>query len=466
MAPLPAHHSPAPRVSFDQIAHSFLAVGDPVPHESGSGHHAPPAIGRRATPDPPGTLQGFETGRNSNFYHLSYEQKVLIGGREYDAAGMVLKLAAAFHVFMHAFAAASLAIWIKWAAAQKYREYLDSLGINHWWWALFTAQSGVSRLGFTLTPDSMISFQDAPAPMLILTFVALGNNTFFPILFRLLVWSCWRWCKRRGSGRQVPLRFLLDHPRRCFTHLFHRRTTVMLFFILVALNTFDVGVIIVGDLHNEELTKLAVGKRIVAAVFQAANSRYTGMACFNLGKVGPVVQFSLYIMMYIATYPITMSVRSSNVYEERSLGINRPQKEPEDSNTALKYLKRHIRNQLSFDMWYLFAGAFLIACFEGGKIMADPAGFGIFPINFEVMSAYGNVGLSLGYGDTSTSFSAQLGVAGKLVVCAMMYRGRQRGLPDMLDKAILLPGRDPVPAQEEREEQEGEHGAEGALKEE
>lgn len=65
--------------------------------------------------------------------------------------------------------------------------------------------------------------------------------------------------------------------------------------------------------------------------------------------------------------------------------------------------------------------------------------FTLFPILFEVVSAYGNVGLSLGYPTVTTSLSSQFSTFSKLVVCAMMLRGRHRGLPYELDRAIVLP---------------------------
>lgn len=50
-----------------------------------------------------------------------------------------------------------------------------------------------------------------------------------------------------------------------------------------------------------------------------------------------------------------------------------------------------------------------------------------------------NVGLSLGYPTVNTSLCGQFTVFSKLVICAMMIRGRHRGLPYQLDRAIVLP---------------------------
>ncbi|KAK9370441.1 cation transport protein-domain-containing protein [Lipomyces kononenkoae] len=103
-------------------------------------------------------------------------------------------------------------------------------------------------------------------------------------------------------------------------------------------------------------------------------------------------------------------------------------------------LANHLRRQLSFDLWYIFLGLFVICIAEGPQI-EDPnnPAFTIFSVLFEIVSAYGTVGLSLGYPNTDTSFSAQFSVLSKLVIIAMMLRGRHRGLPYALDRAIILP---------------------------
>lgn len=52
----------------------------------------------------------------------------------------------------------------------------------------------------------------------------------------------------------------------------------------------------------------------------------------------------------------------------------------------------------------------------------------------------GTVGLSLGVPNENFSLSGALGTASKLVLCAVMLRGRHRGLPAAIDRSVLLPG--------------------------
>lgn len=263
----------------------------------------------------------------------------------------------------------------------------------------------VNNLGFTLTPDSMITFRDATWPMLVMTFLAFAGNTCYPVLLRLTLYILSKTVPARSSAKEA-LNFLLDHPRRCYTLLFPSRPTWVLFGIVVALNFIDVLFIIVLDLDNPAVNDLPMGPRILSALFQAASSRHTGTSTINLANINPAVQFSLLVMMYISILPIAISIRASNTYEERALGVYEMQQAP-DETKASSYILMHVQNQLSFDLWYIFLGTFCICIPEAKRIVdvAEPVrfrfsvhagqpfanrrlqSFSVFSVFFEVVSA-------------------------------------------------------------------------------
>ncbi|KAK2789776.1 hypothetical protein FQN52_005902 [Onygenales sp. PD_12] len=356
-------------------------------------------------------------GRNSRFHNLTAADREKLGGIEYRSLKLLLKI----------------------VSDPKYRDYLDECGQGYVWWAFYSSQTMISNLGFTLTPDSMISFRDATWPMLLMTFLAFVGNTFYPCFLRFIIWVTFKLTPKSSSIKE-PLNFLLKHPRRCYTLLFPSGTTWVLFSILFAMNFIDVLLIVVLDLDNPAVNDLPPGPRVLAALFQAASSRHTGTSTFNLAEVNPAVQFSLVVMMYIAILPIALSIRASNTYEETALGIY-PNEQDIDEHNGKSYLITHIKNQLAFDLWYIFLGIFCVCISEAKKIMdpEEPA-FSVFAIFFELTSAYGNVGLSLGHPAVMTSLSGQFTTFGKLVVCAVMIRGRHRTLPSQIDRAIMLPG--------------------------
>ncbi|KAI3578363.1 cation transport protein-domain-containing protein [Fusarium oxysporum f. sp. albedinis] len=416
------------------VASSLFVIGNPAqaPKERPLARAPTLAVG-----DFPRLSREVTIGRNSIFHNLSSKDREELGGIEYKSLKLLLKIIIGYYVFLHCLGAVCLIAWVQ-HAPNKYVEYIDKCGQNRIWWAVYSAQTMITNLGFTLTPDSMISFNDAPAPLLIMSALALAGHTFYPVLLRLVIWATSKAVSKQSS-LQEPLHFLLNHPRRCYTLLFPSGPTWALFGILVLLNLVDVLFIILLDLDNSTVTVLPGWQRFCAAVFQAVSSRHTGTASFNLANVNPAVQMALLIMMYISVYPISIVVRSSNTYEERSLGIyeHSLQYDEEDGGS---YFVTHLRNQLSFDLWYICLGLLCISIAEHKKIMDgnDPA-FTMWPMLFEGVSAYCNVGLSLGYPTINSSFCTEFTTFSKLIICAMMIRGRHRGLPYALDRAIVLP---------------------------
>lgn len=182
------------------------------------------------------------------------------------------------------------------------------------------------------------------------------------------------------------------------------------------------------------------GFRVLDGLFQAVSTRTAGFSVVNLANLHPAIQVSYLIMMYISVFPIAISVRRTNVYEEKSLGIYGNAAEESLDDKEPSYVGAHLRRQLSFDLWYVFLGFFIVAIAEGSRLQnTNEYAFTMFSCLFEIVSAYGTVGLSLGYPNIDSSFSTEFTVVSKLVIIAMMIRGRHRGLPYELDRAILLP---------------------------
>ncbi|KAH6666889.1 cation transport protein-domain-containing protein [Halenospora varia] len=375
-------------------------------------------------------------GRNSAFVDLTESQREELGGIEYRS---LKSLALILTLYFWGFSLLAVVCLLPWILnSDTYGAVVTGVGQGRVWWGLFTANSAFVDLGFTLTPDSMMSFQKAVWPLLVMSYLIIIGNTGFPIMLRIIIWVTSLYVPK-DSGIWEELRFLLDHPRRCFTLLFPSKATWWLFWILVILNGLDLLFFIVLDLGNTVVTELPVNIRILDGWFQAVSTRTAGFAVVNLSALHPAIQVSYLIMMYISVLPIAISVRRTNVYEEKSLGIySSPSEENEDEGEP-SYVGAHLRRQLSFDLWYIFLGFFIISISEGSRLSSGDPGFTMFSVLFEIVSAYGTVGLSLGYTNINASFSAEFGVIAKLVIIAMQIRGRHRGLPYELDRAILLP---------------------------
>ncbi|KAI8625275.1 cation transport protein-domain-containing protein [Xylariaceae sp. FL1651] len=374
-------------------------------------------------------------GRNSQFVDLTEAQREELGGIEYRS---LKTLALVLTIYFWGYSIFGIITLLPWILHNNpyYGSIVEADGISRVWWGFWTANSAFMDLGFTLTPDSMNSFNTAIFPLLIMSFLVILGNTGFPIALRFMIWVG-SLIAPRGSGLWEELRFLLDHPRRCFTLLFPSNASWWLFFILIALNAIDLILFIILDLGSGAVAQLPLNIRFLDGWFQATSTRTAGFSCVNLALVHPAVQTSYLIMMYISVFPVAISIRKTNVYEEKSLGVYETSNDFDENQPNISYVGTHLRRQLSFDLWYVFLGYFIISISEGPRLISGD--FSQFAVLFEIVSAYGTVGLSLGYPNVNTSLCSQFSVIGKLVIIAMMIRGRHRGLPYGLDRAVLLP---------------------------
>ena len=183
-------------------------------------------------------------GRNSAFPDLSEEQREELGGIEYRSLKTLALILVGYFWIYSAIGVIGLLPWI--LNMESYGEIVDAAGVSRTWWAFFTSSSAFMDLGFTLTPDSMNSFNTAVWPLLLLSFLVVIGNTGFPVMLRFIIWVLSH-IVPVGTGLYEELRFLLDHPRRCFTLLFPTGATWWLFWLLVVMNGLDVLFFIVLD---------------------------------------------------------------------------------------------------------------------------------------------------------------------------------------------------------------------------
>jgi Trk-type K+ transport system membrane component len=113
------------------------------------------------------------------------------------------------------------------------------------------------------------------------------------------------------------------------------------------------------------------------------------------------------------------------------------------------FIRYQLRAQMAYDLWWIALAVIIICIVEAGQFTRDPVTFSAFNIIFETVSAYGIVGISTGLPDQLYSFSGAWHTLSKLVLCAVMIRGRHRGLPVAIDKAIMLPSDKLIRAEEE-----------------
>ena len=326
----------------------------------------------------------------------------------------------------------------------------------------------------SLLDANMVAFQTSKYMLITMGLLVLAGNTCYPVFLRLIIWTAFKLLpeNQRFQESRDTLRFLLDHPRRCYTNLFPSRHTWWLLLAVIVLNSIDWAAFEVLNIGNPTVTSLPQGVRVLDGLFQALAVRSGGFYVVSIAglRIGLLILYV--IMMYVSAFPVIISMRNSNVYEERSLGIYADdpqasnQKEP-GNTTFFGHLKRtvtgqgtskesrgyfvrqQLRGQLAHDLWWIVLAVLFVMIIETSEFEHDPVTYSVFNVLFEVVSAYGCVGISVGLPNAAYSFCGGWHKLSQLILCAVMLRGRHRGLPVAIDRAVLLPGEHLAAAEEE-----------------
>jgi Trk-type K+ transport system membrane component len=438
-------------------------------------------------------------GRNSRFYHLSEKERRALGGIEYDAICVLSWLVPIYFVLFQLCGAIGVGAWLQ--INRPDTAYQN--GLDPFWTGAFFAVSAFNNSGMALLDANATALQTSYYCLLTLSLLILAGNTCFPPFLRLILWTMKKAIPETSSLRlqkwKTVLTFILDHPRRVYTNLFPAKHTWWLVFSLVILNGIDWIAFEVLSIGNSVVESIPPRYRVLDGLFQAFAVRCGGFYVVPISGLYPGLLVLYVLMMYVSAFPVTMTIRNTNVYEERSLGIFADAEEStaapasesrgKDLIQGLKrtmtmdgglrkaataksagnwsnqdFLRMQLRGQLGHDIWWISLAVFFIAIIETSQSNRNPVVFSIFNIIFEVVSAYGCVGISVGVPWAAYSFCGAWHTGSKLILCAVMLRGRHRGLPVAIDRAILLPSATLNWAEEEDAHRQGQSRSSSGIR--
>ncbi|KAL4977003.1 cation transport protein-domain-containing protein [Aspergillus desertorum] len=402
--------------------------------------------------------------RNSQFHGLTLEERDRLQGVEYKAVSFLSVIVPLYWVLFLCGGILGMGIWLEVNKPEIPRDN----GLSPFWVGAFFAVSAFVNSGMGILDANMTALQTDAYPLITMGFLILAGNTLYPCFLRLIVWFLRRMMPDQPAWEtwRSTLDFILDHPRRVYTNLFPARHTWYLLATVIIFNGIDWAGFEVLAFGNKEIEGLPTAYRIMDGLFQALAVRAGG---FSVVTISDLRQG----LLYVSPFPVLVTMRHTNVYEERSLGIYAEDENLYDhdkgpSNTVTDLLHRHLlftkegtrrhflreqlKDQLSHDLWWIALAVFFISIIESSNYTKDPVGYSTFNILFEVISAYGCVGISTGYPGRNLSFCGVWHSLSKLILAAVTLRGRHRGLPVAIDKAIMLPSESNVQGWAEEED--------------
>jgi len=331
--------------------------------------------------------------------------------------------------------------------------------VNPWWYLFFLATSAFVNCGFNIVSVGVTLFRLKSGPVLfVLMGLIVAGNTLSPVFLRAIV-RCLRWLedkrlgRREGFYRQASAPgslstaapkstsrfldacdYLLEHPRRVYTLMFPSSATWWILFINVSLTM--VGYLLYLTLEWNRYTLIGLANRgsafFVDGLFSEVNTRSSGMNIFDLYNFHPSVCLWFVVAMYIQIYPIALARRRTNVYVERDVLSETHNPAPKQS-----YIVNQLRSQVFSEAGFVFLCVFLVITAEASQLDQHET---VFSLIFEVVSAFGTCGLSMGHPNAPMSLSYRFKDVTKCVLILTMFVGRHRGLPNAVDKSINLPG--------------------------
>jgi len=266
------------------------------------------------------------------------------------------------------------------------------------WLSLFHSVSAWNNAGFSLFSDNLMSYQSSPLVNLVIPgliiFGGIGYETIFEMYLLL---------QER----------ILQKPRQIILSL-NFKVAVSTTIILLTLGT--VAFFLVESQNMATLASMNYGDRIMAAWFQSATSRTAGFNTIDVGKMTATGLFITIGLMFIGGSP---GGTAGGIKTTTLRILTSCTKAILQGKDEVHLYERQIPVPMILKAVAVVAGSLAAVILMTILISLSDPDFEFIQILFEVVSAFGTVGLS-----TGITLSPEFSVFAKLVLIAMMYIGR------------------------------------------
>jgi trk system potassium uptake protein TrkH len=250
---------------------------------------------------------------------------------------------------------------------------------NALWHGIFHSVSAVCNAGFSLNTDSLIAYQDNPVVLVTVSILIVVGGIGFVVLADLLEWF-------EGEGdRSLSL---------------HTRTMIL----------GTVSLLVLGAVL---FLVLEPTSGLLGGVFQSVTARTAGFNSVDLSAWGTPAVMVLMVLMFVGAGPASTAggIKITTFITAVADVVSRMKQ-----REHVHWLNRRLPLGLVNNSIVLFALAvFIVGLFTFLLTVTEP--FGLETLLFEVVSALGTVGLSLGV-------TPKLSTPGKWIIITAMFLGR------------------------------------------
>lgn len=299
-------------------------------------------------------------------------------------------------------------------------------GVNPWWWALFHSISAFNNAGFSLHPDNLMSFVRDPIVNVTLGSLIVLGGLGYAVLIRL-----WVWLQVIFHGETEYTQGLIKEAECVQASKLQTWLCLHTSFFLFSLGT---GAVLLFDWSGSQYEGFSFAERLMVASFHSVSARTAGFNSVDLGQWSCGVLLIYIFLMYVGACPQgtaggikVTTLRLLMAYVAN--WFRPPYQHVVIRGRGGDWLVH--RDTMTAAVRLFFAsvliigiGTTLICFFEREHLIVPDQEFNYLKVAFEVVSAFGTVGLSTGYKDAVVSFAGIMTDDSKIVLILTMLIGR------------------------------------------
>jgi Trk-type K+ transport system membrane component len=255
----------------------------------------------------------------------------------------------------------------------------------------FAAVSATTNAGFDITGESLIPFANDYFIQTINILLMIFGSIGFPVLIEVKDYFM-----KKGKG---TFRF----------SLFTKLTTFTFFALIIPVDIF----IYIFEVHHFFANK-TWHESLFYSLFQSVTTRNGGLATMDMNEFSTPTLLVLCILMFIGASPSSVGggIRTTT-FAIMLLSIYSYAK----GNNSIKVFKREIAPEDVVKSFTVITTALMICGLAVVVLTFLEPKMSLLEILFEVSSAFGTTGLSMG-------ITAELSVGGKIIIILLMFIGR------------------------------------------
>ncbi|MEI6444304.1 MAG: TrkH family potassium uptake protein [Nostocales cyanobacterium ELA583] len=271
------------------------------------------------------------------------------------------------------------------------------------WLAIFHSISAWNNAGFSLFKDNLIGYQSSPLVIITIGCLIIFGGIGYQVILDMYLWL-------RDSFTYQSNRIIKKNSCLIFSLDFKVATSTTLILLVVG----TIAIFFVEIRNDSIFGQLSLSDKILAAWFQSVSTRTAGFNSIDIGKMTNAGLFIMIALMFIGASPGGtgggIKTTTLRVLTSCTNAILQGKEE------VLLYNRKIAISLILKAVGVVFGSLATVIVATVLISITDPK-LAFIQILFEVVSAFGTVGLS-------TGITGTVSIAAKLILILTMYIGR------------------------------------------